>query len=229
MTVGVIQSNYIPWRGYFDIIGSVDLFIFHDDLQYTKGDWRNRNRIKTENGARWLTIPCGTDEKRLIHEVTLRDSAWQKQHWNLIRNSYSKAQFFDLYKELFQGVYLGKRWTNLSDLNQHLIKVVSKDILGLQAEFEDSRAFGLVKRKGERVIELLKKVGANAYLSGPAAKDYLDEKAFVDSRISLQWMDYSGYKEYRQLYPPFDNNVSIIDLIFNEGPRATQFLKSGAK
>ncbi|MFC2451055.1 MAG: WbqC family protein, partial [Flavobacteriaceae bacterium] len=96
--VAILQSNYIPWKGYFDIIRSVDLFIFHDDLQYTKGDWRNRNKIKTPNGIKWLTIPCGTNEKRLICEVEITDHSWQKQHWNLIQMSYKKSEYFSVYK-----------------------------------------------------------------------------------------------------------------------------------
>jgi len=224
--VAIIQSNYIPWKGYFDIIHMVDLFIFHDDLQYTKNDWRNRNRIKTPSGPAWLTIPCGTDEHRLICEVELNDSKWQRKHWEKIRECYGKAKHFSNYEDIFGEIYLGQEWKNLSDLNQHTIKIICREILGIETPFDDSRKYGLTRQKGERVMELLKKAKATEYLSGPAAKDYLDEGRFLEENIKLTWMDYSGYPEYNQLYPPFDHNVSIVDLIFCEGPDATKYMLS---
>ena len=223
--VAILQSNYIPWKGYFDTIRSVDLFIFHDDLQYTKGDWRNRNKIKTPNGIKWLTIPCGTNEKRLICEVEITDHSWQKQHWNLIQMSYKKSEYFSVYKSFFEDIFLGENWKNLSDFNQTIIKKISKEILNIDTEFDDSRRYELKEKKGDRVIELLKKANAEYYLSGPAAKDYINEKVFKENNISLEWMDYSNYPEYTQLYPPFEHFVSIIDLIFNEGPNTLNFMK----
>ena len=223
--IAILQSNYIPWKGYFDIIRSVDLFIFHDDLQYTKGDWRNRNKIKTPNGIKWLTIPCGTNEKRLICEVEITDHSWQKQHWNLIQMSYKKSEYFSVYKSFFEDIFLGENWKNLSDFNQTIIKKISKEILNIDTEFDDSRRYELKEKKGDRVIELLKKANAEYYLSGPAAKDYINEKVFKENNISLEWMDYSNYPEYTQLYPPFEHFVSIIDLIFNEGPNTLNFMK----
>ena len=224
MRVAILQSNYIPWKGYFDIIGSVDLFVFHDDLQYTKGDWRNRNKIKTPNGAEWLTVPCGTSEHRLICEVELPNADWQRKHWNLIRTHYAKAPHFKRYAPFFEGIYLGRVWKNLSDMNQHVIKAISTELLGMTARFDDSRAYGLKEAKAARVVELLKKVGAGTYLSGPAAKAYLNEADFVQAGIGLEWMDYAGYPEYPQLYPPFEHAVSIIDLLFNAGPDASSLM-----
>lgn len=229
MRVGILQSNYIPWKGYFDIIKNVDLFIFHDDLQYTKGDWRNRNKIKTSKGAEWITVPCGTSEHRLICEVELSNSRWQKQHWNLIRLHYSKTPYFGLYAPFFEDLYLGQVWTNLSDMNQKIIKSISRDLLGIETQFADSRTYNLQLTKGARVIELLKKVDATQYLSGPAAMTYLSEAAFSDVGISLEWMDYQEYPEYPQLHPPFHHAVSIIDLLFNVGPNALFFLSRSKK
>lgn len=222
--VAILQSNYMPWKGYFDIIGSVDLFVFHDDLQYTKGDWRNRNKIKTPKGGEWLTVPCGTSEHRLICDVELTNSDWQRKHWNLIRTHYLKAPYFKQYSPFFEEIYLGRTWANLSDMNQYVIKAISTELLGMKAQFDDSRAYGLKTAKGDRVIELLKKVGATQYLSGPAAKSYLDESAFTAEGIDLEWMNYAGYPEYPQLNPPFDHAVSIIDLLFNTGSEATSFM-----
>jgi hypothetical protein len=222
--VAILQSNYIPWKGYFDIIGSVDLFVFHDDLQYTKGDWRNRNKIKTPKGAEWITVPCGTSEHRLICEVELENHDWQRKHWNLIRINYDKTPFFKSYTPFFEEIYLGRTWKNLSDMNQYVIKEISTELLGIKTQFVDSRVYGLKMTKGERVIELLRKVGANTYLSGPAAKSYLAESAFIAEGIGLEWMNYAGYPEYPQLHPPFDHAVSIVDLIFNTGPDAPSFM-----
>jgi hypothetical protein len=222
--IAILQSNYIPWKGYFDIIGSVDLFVFHDDLQYTKGDWRNRNKIKTPKGAEWLTVPCGTSESRLICEVELTGADWQRKHWNLIQMHYVKAPYFKYYSPFFEEIYLGRTWVNLSDMNQYVIKAISTELLGMKAQFEDSRAYCLKTAKGDRVIELLQKVGATTYLSGPAAKSYIDESIFTAEGIGLRWMNYAGYPEYQQLYPPFDHAVSIIDLLFNTGPDATSLM-----
>ncbi len=225
--VAIVQSNYIPWKGYFDIVRQVDLFLFHDDLQYTKNDWRNRNKIKTPHGLHWLTIPCGTSEKRLICEVELKNDSWQEKHWRQIEANYRRAAYFDRYREFFRDVYLGRKWQNLSELNQFLIKKISTEFLGIKdTEFDDSRRYDLKCKKSQRVLELLRKVGAGAYLSGPAAKGYLDPDAFRQADIELAWMDYSGYPEYEQMYPPFEHGVSIVDLLFSVGEEAPSYMKS---
>jgi hypothetical protein len=224
MRVAVLQSNYIPWKGYFDIIGSVDLFVFHDDLQYTKLDWRNRNKIKTPKGAEWISIPCGASEHRLICNVDLVDSRWQRRHWDLIRLHYSKSPYFGEYRSFFEEIYLGRTWTNLSELNQHVIQGVSKELLYLSTRFDDSRNYCLTSTKANRVLELLKRVGASVYLSGPAAKSYLTDSMLAVEDIQLEWMSYEGYPTYSQLYPPFEHAVSIIDLIFNTGPYAASYM-----
>jgi hypothetical protein len=215
--IAILQSNYIPWKGYFDIISKVDLFIFHDDLQYTSGDWRNRNKIKNPNGLQWLTIPCGTSEKRLICDVKLDDHSWQKKHWSIIKNNYHKAPYFGKYEDFFAAFYLDNIWTNLSDANQSLIKAISRDILKLETIFEDSGKYSLVQKKGERVIELLNHCNADIYLSGPSAKSYLKPQMFNQNHIELTYIDYSTYPVYQQLYPPFIHEVSIIDLLFHVG------------
>jgi hypothetical protein len=152
--VGIIQSNYIPWKGYFDIIHDVDLFVFHDDLQYTKGDWRNRNRIKTPQGECWLTIPVGTSEHRRICDVPLPGSDWARDHWRQIESSYHRARFFDVYRDYFEGIYLGTRWRWLSELNQSLITGIARDLLGITTAFTDSTSMGLARTKGDRVLEI---------------------------------------------------------------------------
>jgi hypothetical protein len=223
-TVVVLQSNYIPWKGYFDLIHDADLFIFYDDLQYTKNDWRNRNKIKTPKGAEWITIPVGTDAHRLICEVEIKDTTWQAKHWKSIQQHYGKCPYFALYRPFFEDVYLARKWANLSAMNQHLIRAISKDLLNLPTEFRDSREYGLTGQKLERLLELVTKSGADRYMSGPAAKDYIDASRFAAVGIELMWKDYSDYPEYSQRFPPFEHGVSILDLLFNVGPYAHWYI-----
>lgn len=222
--VAVIQSNYIPWKGYFDIIHDVDLFIFYDDVQYTKNDWRNRNKIKTTQGVRWLTIPVGSPEQRLICEVELNDIHWPRKHWTTIQQSYSKAPYFRQYRGFFENVYTQTTWTNLSELNQFLIKTISSEFLGIRTEFRDSREFCLAGEKGDRLLDLLQQAAATLYVSGPLAKDYLNEQRFVDAGIKLVYKDYSGYPPYPQTIPPFEHQVSVLDVLFNCGPEAPHYI-----
>lgn len=223
--VAVIQSNYIPWKGYFDIINSVDLFVFYDDVQYTKNDWRNRNLIKTPNGSEWLTIPVGKSERRLICEVRMEDQQWRSRHWKTIVFHYGKARYFKRYSDLFEQVYLGTAWDNLSDFNQFLIKTIATELLGVRTKWVDSRQFKLSQQKLGRLVELLRAVQATEYLSGPSAKDYIEEEMFTRQGITLKYQDYSTYPAYNQLFsPPFIHEVSILDLVFNVGPEAPWYI-----
>ncbi len=215
--VAVLQSNYIPWKGYFDIISQVDEFIFYDDVQYTNGDWRNRNKIKTDNGLLWLSVPVGKSESRLICDVNITSHDWQKKHWQSIMQFYKKAPFFEEYKSFFEDFYLNKVHNNLSDMNIGLIKKICSEILNIKTNFKDSREFNLQGKKENRLLELLEKTEASLCLAGPAAKSYIDEQHFADKNIELKWMDYSGYPEYKQLFGKFEHAVSILDLIFNVG------------
>lgn len=222
--VAIIQSNYVPWKGYFDVIHDVDLFIFLDDVQYTVRDWRNRNKIKTTQGLRWLTVPVGADRNRMIYEVDIVDDGWNKSHWEMLKQNYAKAPYFKPYKDFFEHVYLGTKWVNLSDLNQYLIKKICQEFLRVETEFVDSRELHASGSKQDKLIDLLIKTGADYYLSGPAARNYIEEKGFVEAGIELQYKDYSGYPEYRQPHLPFEHGVSVLDLLFNCGPSSTEFI-----
>jgi hypothetical protein len=224
--VGMVQSNYIPWKGYFDYINSVDEFYFYDDVQYTRQDWRNRNLIKTRRGVEWLTVPVGSDRNRLICDVEIKHHDWQKSHWGKIVHSYRSAPCFKMYKEFFEEIFLGRVWTNLSDMNQTIIKRISRELLGITTKFGDSRPFNLSGKKAERYMPLLKEVGCTTFLSGPSAKNYLTEEMMANEGIVLEWMNYEGYPEYRQSYPPFEHKVTILDLIFNEGSDMKKYMLS---
>jgi len=221
--VAILQSNYIPWKGYFDIIHDVDELIFHDDLQYTKQDWRNRNLIKTAQGTKWLTIPVGSGEKRRICDVELPASSWAAEHWRRITAAYAAAPYFEMYRALFETAWR-QPWRYLSELNQHLIRTIASEILGLTTRFRDSRELDLHGRRQERVLEILEQTGADAYVSGPAAKAYIDPARFAERGVELLWKSYDGYPEYPQFHPPFTHNVTIIDLLFHTGPDAAHYI-----
>jgi hypothetical protein len=225
--VAIVQSNYIPWKGYFDLINLVDEFILFDNAQYTRRDWRNRNKIKTLKGSMWLTIPVENKGRynQKIKDTVISDAAWNRRHWNSIAHSYSKAKWFHDYKDLFEELYLGSKEKFLSQINHRFIISIC-EVLKIKAKISWSMNYRLIEGKTERLIDLCKQAGATEYISGPSAKGYIDEELFKAERIELRYMDYSDYPEYHQLYPPFDHYVSIIDLIFSEGPNAKRYMKS---
>ncbi len=224
MKAAVIQSNYIPWKGYFDIIHDVDLFIFYDDIQYTKNDWRNRNKIKTDQGPRWMTIPTGSQSNRLIHEVELPGGTWRRDHFRKIEMYYRKTPYYNRYKSFLEYVYLDQSWKHLSKLNHFLIRTIAQEFLGIKTKFADSREYDLKGQKSERLLDLVSQAGADVYFSGPAARSYLDEAAFRQAGIEVVYKDYTGYPEYDQRYPPFCHQVSILDLLFNCGDEAGKYI-----
>jgi hypothetical protein len=221
--VAVLQSNYLPWRGYFDIIHDADLFVFYDDVQYTVNDWRNRNRIKTANGPVWITVPVGNQNDRRICDVELQDTGWARKHWRTIEQAYSRAPHFAMVADVVRGFY-ERPWRSLSELNQTLVRTIAGECLGIRSEFRDSREFRLEGRKGDRLLNLLTELGTTEYVSGPSARDYLDVAAFRDAGITVVWKDYSTYPEYPQLHGPFVPNVSIVDLLANCGPAAPSYI-----
>jgi hypothetical protein len=223
-TVAIIQSSYIPWKGYFDIIHDADEFIFLDEVQYTVRDWRTRNRIKTANGSIWLTVPAGSDRNRLIRDVAIDDSSWQEKHWKSITHSYSRAPYFRQYADFFEELYRARVWTNLSDMNRYMTEKVARELLGIRTRFTDSSSYSAQGAKLDKILDLLRLSHATRYISGPSASGYLDPARFEELGIELVLKDYSGYPEYKQLYPPFEHAVSIIDLIFNTGPDAADFI-----
>lgn len=222
--MAVIQSNYIPWKGYFDLIRDVDLFVFYDDVQYTKGDWRNRNRVKTPRGVEWLTVPVGSDIRRRICEVEIRDRGWAARHWRKLQESYGSTPYFATYRPFLEHVYLGATWDRLSELNQYLVEGIARDLLGITTELADSRTFQPGGRRQERLLDLLTKLGTTEYVSGPAGRAYLDPALFRDHGIEVCWMDYAGYPEYDQLHGPFVHGVTVLDLLFHVGPAAPELI-----
>jgi hypothetical protein len=227
--VAIVQSNYIPWKGYFDLIASVDEFIVFDSVQYTRRDWRNRNQIKTSSGLLWLTIPVEAKGRyeQSIKDVTIADKRWTRRHWETIRHNYAQASAFSEAGDLMEGLYRkAEGLSYLSAINQVFLHRIC-EYLEIRTKLSASMDYVVVSGKSERLVALCRQAGANVYVSGPSARAYLDESAFQAAGIHVEYFDYSGYPIYRQLHPPFEHAVSVIDLILNEGRAARRYLKIG--
>jgi len=223
--VGVIQSNYVPWRGYFDFIASVDVFVIYDDVQYSKNSWRNRNRVKTPAGLRWLTVPVRDRGALTVDQVAIGQppSDWRAAHRRLLSGALEPAPYFHDALALWEAGVVPADST-LSQLNLRLIHLIC-DYLEITTPILSSRMFSLTGQKTERLIQLLKQIGATTYVSGPTARGYLDATLFRASGIRLEYKSYS-YRPYAQLWGEFVGNVTVLDLIANTGHQARKFLKS---
>lgn len=224
--VAIVQSNYIPWKGYFDMIAAVDEFILFDDMQYTRRDWRNRNQIKTPQGLQWLTVPVQVKGRYLqtIRETELDGVAWASSHWNTLKQNYGRARYFDEVAQWLKPLYLNTTFTHLSVLNRAFIEAVCRYI-GIETVISNSWDYSLAEGKTERLADLCVQAAADVYVSGPAAKDYIVPAVFQDAGVRLEWFDYSGYPEYPQLWGGFAHGVSILDLLFNCGRDAARHMR----
>lgn len=226
MKIGVIQSNYIPWRGYFDFIKSVDTFVIYDDVQYVKGSWRNRNQLKFPEGPKWITVPVDVKLGMAIDEVKIGVST--KEDWKLtqarqLRSSLGGAPYFNEAYELWESS-VNKNFEYLTQLNTDLLKNVC-NYLGIKTNIIFSRPLQLSGTKTERLMDLFHKLGANSYLSGPAADTYLDFELFRKNNISLEYKSYD-YEAYPQQKGDYQAAVSILDLVANTGKEAVNYLSS---
>jgi hypothetical protein len=226
MRIAIVQSNYLPWKGYFDLIRSVDEFVLFDDAQYTRRDWRNRNRIKTAQGMAWLTIPVQASGNYLtaIKDIEVSDRSWGLQHWRTLSSHYARAPYFRDYAERFERLYRETTDTHLSLINRRWLEALC-DMLSIRTRFSWSMDYAVVPGQSERLVGICRQAGATAYVSGPSARAYLQPEIFDQAGIALEYFDYAGYREYPQLFPPFEHRVSVVDLIFNAGPRALDYLE----
>ena len=226
MKVVILQPSYIPWRGYFDQIRRADLFVFYDDVQYDKHGWRNRNQIKTPQGKRWLTIPvhsAGVVQGLLIKDVKIDWSKrWAKTHLKSLQISYSKAPYFKKYIPLLESIY-DRHDVCIADFTVEVTIRLARE-LGIQHTrfVRSSELTGIDGKKTNRLIQVLKKVGATRYISGPSARSYIEPDLFSNAGIGLEFMEYQ-YPEYPQLYPPFDQYITILDLLFMTGENALTY------
>ena len=222
--IAILQSNYIPWKGYYDLIAAVDEFVLYDDAQFTKNDWRNRNLVKTPKGTEWISVPVGQNINRRIRDVTFRDHRWQEKHWKMLVTNYSKAPYFREYSVQLEPLYRDTAYQSLSQLNRAFIEVVCT-CLQIRTKITNSWDYILGEGKNERILNICQQSDASQYLSGPAARAYLNENMFEAAGVTVKWFDYSNYPEYPQLWGRFEHGVSILDLLFNCGPSAHQYMK----
>jgi hypothetical protein len=224
--VAVIQSSYIPWKGYFDLIRAADRFVLLDDVQFTKRDWRSRNRIKTKDGVAWLSIPVHTKGRYVqrIDEVIISEPGWAMRHWDTIRRSYARTPYFDRYAALVEPLYTRPISDRLSEVNHAFLTTIC-EALGIATPIAWSSAYRSRDGRNERLIDICQACGATDYLSGPSALSYLDATAFRSAGITIHIANYDGYPEYPQPHPPFDHAVSVLDLLFCTGPKAIEYMK----
>lgn len=222
----ITQSNYIPWKGYFDSLHKTDVFVVYDDMQYTKRDWRNRNLIKTPNGLKWLTIPVEVKGKyfQKIKDTRIAENGWNISHWDTIKQNYKQAPAFKEMGPIIEEWFKTCEYEYLTEVNLHFINHINS-YLGIKTEIRDSSEFILAEEKTERLVNICKALEIKEYYSGPAAKAYMDEMQFAKAGIQVMYWDYSNYPVYEQLYPPFEHGVSIIDLLLHQGSNAVNYLK----
>lgn len=223
--LAAIQSNFLPWKGYFELIDSVDQFVLLDSVQYTKGDWRNRNRIKSPSGTRWLTLPVSASARESIYKAKVTDDFWAKEVEKTLRNSYFKSPFFEwAHERIMQVLDECSNYKTLSEINMHSIQSFSK-LLSVFTPIEQDRNFSSIAGKNERLIQICIEANANVYVSGPSAKNYLDESLFKLSGIEVEWFEYKNYPKYDQLWGEFEDQVSIVDLLYNCGPNSSEYIR----
>lgn len=231
MRICIIQSNYIPWKGFFDLIGRCDEYVIFDRVQYARRHWHNRNRIKTANGVQWLTIPVATRGRfeQPIDEVEIeKGKHWAEKHWRALELAYRKAPFFEALAPDVKALYeRAAKEALLTEVNEIFLRGIA-GLLGLKTRFTRDRAYPSSGAKTERLLGIATAAGADTYLSGPSARDYFDETMFRAAGITTEWMSYDGYPEYRQLHGGFEHAVTVLDLLFNTGPEAPRYLRQSA-
>jgi WbqC-like protein family. len=224
----IIQSNYVPWKGYFDLLAHADTVVFLDSVQSTKNDWRNRNQIKAQSGKTWLTLPIRHSNALRIREVEIAQQGWHGKHYRTLSQSYARAPFASAMLPRIEEMYAqAATLPRLSEVNRVFIRGICA-MLGIAPRFLEVESV-LSDREHDaleptaRLVEICKRIGATSYLSGPAARAYLDEAAFAAESIHTEWFDYDQYREYPQLHGPFDHAVSVLDLLLMVGPDARDY------
>ncbi|HIP90469.1 MAG TPA: hypothetical protein EYH22_02865 [Candidatus Nanopusillus sp.] len=229
MRVVILQPMYLPWIGYFGLIDIADVFVFYDDVQFVGSSWQQRNRIKISNGSWiWLTVPVIKKFGQKINEVKINNNKnWAKKHWKSIFYAYTRAPYFKDYANVFEKFYK-RRWEYIVDLNVTIIKEICK-LLGLDStKFIFSSQLNVEGKKTDRLINILNKIGADEYISGPGAKAYIEPEKFKKAGIKLYWFEFN-HPVYPQLYGEFIPYLSIIDLLFNMGDRSLEVIREGEK
>jgi hypothetical protein len=221
-TMVILQPGYLPWLGFFEQMYRSDIFVFYDDVQYDKNGWRNRNRIKTADGISWLTVPVHASTSLKVLDIKIDNSKdWQRKHIKALKINYSKASYFNKYWPIFEKI-LTQKWDKLLDLNIAMIYQINK-ILDLERKIEFASKLNIGGDRITRLINTCKYFNADTFYEGAAGKDYIDEKIFNEAGIKVEFQDYK-HPVYHQLHGDFISYLSIVDLIFNEGPKSLEIL-----
>ena len=220
--ISILQPNYMPWRGYYKIIKNSDCVVLYDDVQYTKNDWRNRNIIKSAKGPIWLTIPVRVKNlNQRINETYSVNNNWNEKHYKSIRQNYSKSRYYNKYIDNFQEFYQNKKPRKITAIIENFNNIIF-EILEISTKIIYSSDLGVTGNRNERLIRILKKLGADTYLSGPSASSYIDQELFKVNKIDIEWVSYQ-MPMYKQVFDGFIPNLSIVDLIFNTGTEANYY------
>jgi hypothetical protein len=224
--ISIVQSCYIPWKGFFDLIGRCDEYVIYDRMQFAKRHWHNRNRIKTTNGIEWMTIPVVTKGRfnQPIDEVMI-EKPWAEKHWRALELAYSHAPSFEVLSPVVRSWYeRADRERRLTDVNELFTREIA-GLLGLRTRIVRDATYPADGAKTARLLAIAQAAGADRYLSGPTARAYLDEALLAAGGITTEWMSYEGYPEYQQLHGKFEHAVSVLDLLFNTGDEAPRFVR----
>ena len=232
MKLAISQPTYLPWIGYLDLVDQVDTFVLLDDVQFEKQSWQQRNRIKTPTGLQWLTVPVLFRGRfgQLINEVEIRDIQFWRTHLRAIELNYRRAPFFaDYFDELTFQIVPSASPALIADLDVGLLEWFM-DVLGIQTRLLRSSQLKQPGKRTELLANICASLGATEYVSPIGSADYLLQEMGVlfGKGIDLVFQHYE-HPQYRQLFPPFCPYASILDLIFNEGERALEILRSGRR
>lgn len=228
--VAILQSSYVPWRGYFDMIRRVDHFLLYDEVQYTRRSWRNRNRIRTAHGVHWLTVPVrvkGQFEQR-IDQTRIDGTAWAHKHWRTLRHAYGRAPYWERYAERLEALYLDDPPSHLSVLNRRFLRALC-ELLAIDTPIEMSTDYRSEPGRNRRLIRLCRELDADVYVSGPSARVYVDEDQFAAAGLRVEWLDYPEYAPYLQVHGGWEPRLSVLDLLFNVGPESASWVARPAQ
>ena len=214
--VAIHQPEYLPWLGFFKKMMNSELFVFLDDAQFRKKGWQNRNRIRTKNGTALLSIPVHAHSYPNINEITIDNNKnWSKRHKKSILYNYARAPYFEEFKDFIESVF-EKKFEYLIDLNTEIIKFIMNE-LEIKPKIVFSSELKISKKGSDRVLDICKTVGADSYITGTVwAQSHLRIEEFKKSNIHVEFQKFR-HPIYRQFHGKFVPEMSIIDLLFNEG------------
>lgn len=225
MILSINQPAYLPWLGYFHRIAASDVHIVLDHVQFEKNSFTNRNKIRTQTGWCWLTVPVKTAGKfgdlRINEIEILNEKKWAVKHWQTVKMNYSKAQFFGSYEAFFEGIY-SRHWQRLGELTREMTQYFL-EAFGIARKLQFSSEMKVSGKKDELILNLCREVGATTYLSGPLGRNYLREELFTEQGIAVRYDDYH-HPTYTQAYPGFEPYMAAIDLLFNAGPQSLEIM-----